>query len=58
MRENSLRALVDSGASNNFVRQHSLSKLNFEDVDTPRSVLEVRLATGATVRIEKRVVRV
>ncbi|KAG2776938.1 hypothetical protein PC129_g6181 [Phytophthora cactorum] len=57
-RENSLRALVDSGASNNFVRQQSLPRLNFEDVDTPRSVLEVRLATGATVRIEKRVVRV
>ncbi|KAG3062213.1 hypothetical protein PI125_g24567 [Phytophthora idaei] len=57
-RENSLRALVDSGASNNFVRQQSLPKLNFDDVDTPRSVLEVRLATGATVRTEKRVVRV
>ncbi|KAG2776281.1 hypothetical protein Pcac1_g13148 [Phytophthora cactorum] len=57
-RENSLRALVDSGASNNFVRQQSLPKLNFEDVDTPRRVLEVRLATGATVRTEKRVVRV
>ncbi|KAG4039681.1 hypothetical protein PC123_g24771 [Phytophthora cactorum] len=56
-RENSLRALVDSGASNNFVRQQSLPKLNFEDADTPRSVLEVRLATGATVRTEKRVVR-
>ncbi|KAG3149199.1 hypothetical protein PC128_g23451 [Phytophthora cactorum] len=57
-RENSLRALVDSGASNNFIRQQSLSQLNFEVVDTPRSVLEVRLATGATVRTEKRVVRV
>ncbi|KAG3126887.1 hypothetical protein PC128_g27170 [Phytophthora cactorum] len=57
-RENSLRALVDSGASNNFVRQQSLPKLNFEDVDTPQSVLEVRLATGAAVRTEKRVVRV
>ncbi|KAG3179694.1 hypothetical protein PC128_g15819 [Phytophthora cactorum] len=57
-RENSLPALVDSGASNNFVRQQSLPKLNFEDVDAPRSVLEVRLATGVTVRTEKRVVRV
>ncbi|KAG2873178.1 hypothetical protein PC115_g24419 [Phytophthora cactorum] len=54
-RENSLRALVDSGASNSFVRHQSLPKLNFEDVDTPRSVLEVRLATGATARTEKRV---
>ncbi|KAG2974190.1 hypothetical protein PC120_g26033 [Phytophthora cactorum] len=51
-------AAPNSGASNNFVRQQSLPKLNFEDVDTPRSVLEVRLATGATVRTEKRVVRV
>ncbi|KAG3147461.1 hypothetical protein PC128_g23789 [Phytophthora cactorum] len=57
-RENCLRALVDLGASNNFVRQQSLPKLNFEDVDTPRRVLEVRLATGTTVRTEKRVVRV
>ncbi|KAG3062199.1 hypothetical protein PI124_g22048 [Phytophthora idaei] len=32
-REGSLRALVDSGALNNFVRQQSLPKLNFEDVD-------------------------
>ncbi|ETO72394.1 hypothetical protein F444_11409 [Phytophthora nicotianae P1976] len=54
----SLRALVDSGASNNFVRLESLSKLNFEEVETPRSVLEVRLTTGATVKTEKRVVRV
>ncbi|KAG3191476.1 hypothetical protein PC128_g10920 [Phytophthora cactorum] len=50
-REDSLRALVDSGES---VRQQSLPKLNFEDVDTPRRVLEVRLATGATARTEKR----
>ncbi|KAG3141259.1 hypothetical protein PC128_g25011 [Phytophthora cactorum] len=57
-RENSLRALVDLGASNNFVRQQSVPKLTFEDVDTPRSVLEVRLATGAAVRTEKRVVLV
>ncbi|KAK1939047.1 hypothetical protein P3T76_009122 [Phytophthora citrophthora] len=57
-RVNSLRALVDSGASNNFVQQESLRSLDFEGADTPRSVLEVRLATGATVRTEKRVVRV
>ncbi|KAG3084460.1 hypothetical protein PI124_g17129 [Phytophthora idaei] len=56
--EGSLRAPVDSGASNNFVRQQSLPNLNFEDVDTPRRVLEARLATGATVRTAKRVVRV
>ncbi|KAL3656197.1 hypothetical protein V7S43_018970 [Phytophthora oleae] len=57
-RVNSPRALVDSGASNNFVRQKSFRRLDFEEADTPRGVLEVRLATGATVRIEKRVVRV
>ncbi|ETI47961.1 hypothetical protein F443_07917 [Phytophthora nicotianae P1569] len=44
-RAGSLRALIDSGASNNFVRLENLSKLNFEEVKTPRSVLEVRLAT-------------
>ncbi|KAK1946298.1 hypothetical protein P3T76_001851 [Phytophthora citrophthora] len=57
-RVNSLRALVGSGASNNFVRQGSLRRFDFEETDTPRGVLEVRLATGATVRSEKRVVRV
>ncbi|KAK1941100.1 hypothetical protein P3T76_007806 [Phytophthora citrophthora] len=57
-RVNSLRALVDSSASNNFVRQESLQNLDFEEADTPRGVLEVRLATGAIVRTEKRVVRV
>ncbi|KAG6610671.1 reverse transcriptase [Phytophthora cinnamomi] len=46
----------DSGASNNFVRLRSLSRLDFEEVDTPRSLLEVRLATGAIVKTEKRVV--
>ncbi|ETI30235.1 hypothetical protein F443_22644, partial [Phytophthora nicotianae P1569] len=57
-RAGSLRALVDPGASNNFVRLESLPKLNFEEVKTPRSVLEVRLAPDATVQTEKRVVRV
>ncbi|KAG1712802.1 hypothetical protein DVH05_000537 [Phytophthora capsici] len=32
--------------------------MDFEEADTPRGVLEVRLATGATVRTEKRVVPV
>ncbi|KAG2987445.1 hypothetical protein PC120_g23617 [Phytophthora cactorum] len=58
MREGSLRSLVDLGVSNNFVRQQSISRLNFEAVDTPRSALEVRLATGATIRTQKRDVRV
>ncbi|KAL4151860.1 hypothetical protein PRNP1_008797 [Phytophthora ramorum] len=57
-REKSLRALVDCGASNNFVRLQSLPRLDFEEVETPRSLLEVRLATGVVVRTEKRIVRV
>ncbi|GMF54773.1 unnamed protein product [Phytophthora fragariaefolia] len=56
-RERSLRALVDCGASNNFVRLQSLARLDFEEVELPRSLLEVRLATGVVVRTEKRVVR-
>ncbi|KAG2873351.1 hypothetical protein PC114_g25906 [Phytophthora cactorum] len=50
--------LKTAAPSERLALQQSLPKLNFEDVDTPRSVLEVRLATGATVRTEKRVVRV
>ncbi|GMF59647.1 unnamed protein product [Phytophthora fragariaefolia] len=48
-RGSSLRALVDCGASNNFVRLQSLARLNFEEVELPRSLLEVRLATGIVV---------
>ncbi|GMF44951.1 unnamed protein product [Phytophthora fragariaefolia] len=54
-RERSLRALVDCGASNNFVQLQSLERLDFEEVEL---LLEVRLATGVVVRTEKRVVRV
>ncbi|KAG6613080.1 reverse transcriptase [Phytophthora cinnamomi] len=35
-----------------------MPRLDFEEVDTPRSLLEVRLATGAIVKTEKRVVNV
>ncbi|GMF61346.1 unnamed protein product [Phytophthora fragariaefolia] len=56
-RERSLRALVDCGASNNFVRLHGLARLGFEEIKLPRSLLEVRLPTGVVVRTEKRVVR-
>ncbi|GMF62136.1 unnamed protein product [Phytophthora fragariaefolia] len=48
---------MDSGASNNFVRLQRLARLDFEEVELPRSLLEVRLATGVVVRTEKRVVR-
>ncbi|GMF64252.1 unnamed protein product [Phytophthora fragariaefolia] len=56
-RGSSLRALVDCGAWNNFVRLQSLARLDFEEVELPRSLLEVRLATGVVVRTGKRVVR-
>ncbi|GMF41704.1 unnamed protein product [Phytophthora fragariaefolia] len=56
-RGRSLRALVDCGASNNFVRLQSLVRLDFEEVELPRSLLEMRLATGVVVRAERRVVR-
>ncbi|GMF26968.1 unnamed protein product [Phytophthora fragariaefolia] len=41
-RERSLRALVDCGASNNFVRLQSLARLDFEEVKLPQSLLERR----------------
>ncbi|OWY97427.1 Retroelement [Phytophthora megakarya] len=56
-RADSLRVLVDSGMSNNFVRQQSLPLLDFEEKHMPRSQLEVRPATGAIVKTEKRVIR-
>ncbi|GMF34476.1 unnamed protein product [Phytophthora fragariaefolia] len=57
-RERSLQALVDCRASDNFVRLQSLARLDFEEVELPRSLLEVRLATGIVVRTQKRVGRV
>ncbi|POM73931.1 LOW QUALITY PROTEIN: Putative retroelement [Phytophthora palmivora] len=48
-RAGSLRVLVDSGASSNFVRHQSLPLLDFEEVKIPRSRLEVRLATETRV---------
>ncbi|OWZ01884.1 reverse transcriptase, partial [Phytophthora megakarya] len=56
-RADSLRVLVYSGASNNYVRQQSLPLLDFEEKHVPRSQLEVRLATGAIVKTETRVIR-
>ncbi|GMF34106.1 unnamed protein product [Phytophthora fragariaefolia] len=53
-RERSLRALVDCGASSNFVRLQRLARLDFEEVELPQSLLEVRLATGVVVRTERR----
>ena len=54
----SLRALVDCGASNNFVRRQSLEgrRLKFVERDIPLTTMTVRLATGASITVEKRVV--
>ena len=54
----SLRALVDCGASNNFVRHQSLddSKLKFIDREIPPTRMTVCLATDASVTVMKRVV--
>ena len=56
----SLRALVDCGASNNFVRRQSLEdrRLKFVERDTPPTRMTVRLATGASITLMKRVVRI
>ena len=56
----SLRALVDCGASNNFVRRQSLEdgQLRFTECDTPPTRMTVRLATGASVTVMKRIVRI
>ena len=54
----SIRALVDCGASNNFVRRQSLEdrRLKFVERVTPPTRLTVRLATGASIAVTKRVV--
>ena len=55
----SLRALVDLGASNNFARRQSLEdrRLKFVERVTSPMRLTVRLATGASIAVMKRVVR-
>ena len=54
----SLRALVDCGASNNFVRRQSLAgrRLKLVERDIPRTRMTVCFATGASITVEKRVV--
>lgn len=56
----SLKALLDSGASNNFIRSRVLGTKGFQYTEKriPHSQLKVRLATGATVHVKKRVVGV
>ena len=56
--ELSLRALVDCGALNNFVRRQSLEgrRLKFIERVTPSTRLTVRLSTGAWIAVMKCVV--
>ena len=54
----SLRALVDCGASNNFVQRQSLdnNKLKYIEREIPPTRMTVRLVTGTSVTVMKRVV--
>lgn len=54
----SLRALVDCGASNHFVRRQSLEcrRLKFVERDIPITRMTVRVATGASITVMKSVV--
>ena len=56
----SLRALVDCGASNYFIRRQSLkgTSLKYVELDIPLTRMTVRLATGASITVMKRVARV
>ncbi|GMF58174.1 unnamed protein product [Phytophthora fragariaefolia] len=45
------------GPVKTYLFQEYPTRLDFEEVELPRSLLEVRLATGVVVRTEKRVVR-
>ena len=55
----SLKALVDCGASNNFIRRQSLEgrRLKYVERDIPLTRMTVRLATGASITVMKRVVK-
>ena len=52
------RALVDCGTSNNFFHLQSLEsgRLNFVEREIPSTRMTVRLATGASISVKKRVV--
>ena len=55
----SLRALIDTGASSNFIRSSALKDLPpgaISDSETPRTLI-VTLADGSTLRVPKRVAR-
>ena len=54
----SLRALVECGASSNFVRRQSLEaeSFNFVEREISPTRMTVRLSTGASITVKKRVV--
>ena len=54
----SIRALVDCGASNNFVRRQSLEagSFNFVEREIPPTKMTVRLETGAPITVKIRAV--
>ena len=56
----SLRALVDCGASNNFIRRQSLEdrRLKYVEREIPLTRMTVRLATGTSVTVKKRAVEI
>lgn len=57
--QHSLRALLDSGASSNFLRKATLDEtyIKFIEREIPPTKVKVRLATGKIVSTRKRVVR-
>ena len=50
---------MDCGASNNFIRRQSLEgrRLKYVERDIPITRMTVRLATGASITVMKRVVK-
>jgi predicted aspartyl protease len=58
--QHSLRALLDTGASSNFLRKRTLDEsfLKFTERKIPLTQVKVRLATGKVVTTRKRVVHV
>ena len=55
--EKPLRALLDTGATNNFIREKCLSELDVNVMEHPSVVVNLRLANGKSVVVPKRTVR-
>ena len=56
----SLTALANCGTSNNFIRRQSVEdrRLKYVERDIPPTRMTVRLATGTSITVMKRVVRI